>query len=840
MLQSRTWLILLCLALLALAAASCGSTLAEYELGHLSVNVSSVGDSQVLERELEVRTEPSLAGGYEVSVLRTSGEAASTALLELSFDPRFQASEVSADSRADAQLSLTVTDIPGLLAFGVILPAGKQLPTGELLRFHLSPAGAPRLTAKAPTAQGGPVTDLEASVNAGQIELNWSYVNLGDYNQDGAVSVADLSQIGIHFQKSGPWDYSSVESVVDGTPDGVISVADLTPIGINYQRKISGYALFSSPAELIEPGSLTELQQIDFAASSGGTSTRRRFSASLDSGSIDSAAWLVVQPFDSSDSTEGPFSNAVSASAGEDTEPPVWTGSPGILGALPGNQKVTAVWGEASDALSPPVSYTVYYQLGNSIEFATAETLVVAAPATQATVTGLSNGELYTFAVRAIDSAPLPNEDQNTVTLSATPAQGKTFAAPPPGTQTVDSLAGQSPQLVVFPAATDDAEAGAPAIFSLRTDAAPAGTHIYCARYTEGLWEETSILSSSSYSGLQALLIPDDQGALVFQLFTYDTVEGKLLNISFDQSLTLLNTREVWTNTNTAQTLGPLSVDYDASTGTFGVMSGFNDTSSGNLVFSQNLAGGDTFIGGLGVYSGDPVLSASFRFDPLGGQSWLAVSHGTVDTSSTVDFNVVAEIGRFDGFNTWTLSPLDYADDAVQVALSFAADNTPLLAFSAVRPVVVGPASADVLFDAVLGTYDGANWDFSTIYAASFNADIKILTTTITLSEVPVLSWAGSEELCLSELAGDIIVNNLNQQISGGQLDIQPRYRTAALSGYTQDSAYFNGDPGLGFDWASAPAGPAATYVSATSLSAADLLAGNLSANGPLLYWSGS
>ena len=131
-----------------------------------------------------------------------------------------------------------------------------------------------------------------------------------------------------------------------------------------------------------------------------------------------------------------------------DTQPPVWdstaANSPtpaaprvGIQRVTVGNQSVTVYWDVARDQ-TRPVHYNIYYSTsGVAINFATATKLAHVAPALPAnynypggtspgiypycyTITGLSNGITYFFAVRAEDSATPAHEDTNTVTIAAT------------------------------------------------------------------------------------------------------------------------------------------------------------------------------------------------------------------------------------------------------------------------------------------------------------------------------------------------------------------------------------------------------------------------------------
>ena len=128
-----------------------------------------------------------------------------------------------------------------------------------------------------------------------------------------------------------------------------------------------------------------------------------------------------------------------------DTQAPVWDSTAahdatqpapriGVQEVVPGNQVVTVRWDVARDQTGP-IHYNIYFTNTSqpALNFATATILshvVPAMPASYATgtgpgiypyeytVTGLSNGVTYLFAVRAEDSATPSHEDTNTVVLS--------------------------------------------------------------------------------------------------------------------------------------------------------------------------------------------------------------------------------------------------------------------------------------------------------------------------------------------------------------------------------------------------------------------------------------
>jgi hypothetical protein len=129
-----------------------------------------------------------------------------------------------------------------------------------------------------------------------------------------------------------------------------------------------------------------------------------------------------------------------------DVLPPVWdsTAAQGPTPPAPrvgacevtvGNQTATVFWDVARDQ-TDPVHYNVYYSSGSALNFATAVKaahVVPAMPSNYATgtgpglypycytISGLTNGNTFFFAVRAEDSAQPSHEDTNAVTLAAVP-----------------------------------------------------------------------------------------------------------------------------------------------------------------------------------------------------------------------------------------------------------------------------------------------------------------------------------------------------------------------------------------------------------------------------------
>lgn len=122
----------------------------------------------------------------------------------------------------------------------------RQLSSG--LADHSIPAGPGQaVTARAvstPPDLDSAKAQLTWDANTG--DLTWYYAHPGDYNQDGLVTVNDITPLGVNFNAEGPFDVSSSLSVVDGNSDGLITVNDITPIGQNFNKSVERYQAFHS------------------------------------------------------------------------------------------------------------------------------------------------------------------------------------------------------------------------------------------------------------------------------------------------------------------------------------------------------------------------------------------------------------------------------------------------------------------------------------------------------------------------------------------------------------------------------------------------------------------
>lgn len=336
-------------------------------------------------------------------------------------------------------LSLTMLDVENAVHHGTILynPEIVDGVDGEfsvlVVNFSAGPQTVIRAASSAPTNAGDAVPNLSIDTLTG--DVTFSYFNNGDYDQNSEVSITDITPIVLNYGETGPFDLSAVESVVDGDGNGEINITDITPIVLSYQNEISAWALYTGalvdyPSDAGDGnGAATKVGDVLYSNFSGDPGVDRltlngQFPALV--APTDLLAW--VRPH-GADGAEGIASAAFNMQTGVvDVDPPVWDDTVGITGAGSGIGKATISWGPATDALSPPVNYVVYYNQGTTVDFGAADTVEVSAPAVNTVVTGLTDGIGYAFAVRAKDSAVPPNEEDNTNEMTVMPG---TDTSPP-------------------------------------------------------------------------------------------------------------------------------------------------------------------------------------------------------------------------------------------------------------------------------------------------------------------------------------------------------------------------------------------------------------------------
>ncbi|MEZ5339436.1 MAG: PKD domain-containing protein [bacterium] len=212
----------------------------------------------------------------------------------------------------------------GIVASGLELYGGLEQPA-ELLQLVFErrsgdPALPVRMMSAAPVNPGS-MSALSVDQAAGK--LNWEYRCSGDYDQNGLVSISDLTPLGVHFGKSGPFSVSSIESVVDGDGNGEINLGDITPIGQNFGRGVESYNIYLSANASDAPASAGEASKIaaagtyNFGSAIGSSATQRlQFSRTS---VITAGMFYWIRPVHGA--AEGIASNVVQAGGGSTNAP---------------------------------------------------------------------------------------------------------------------------------------------------------------------------------------------------------------------------------------------------------------------------------------------------------------------------------------------------------------------------------------------------------------------------------------------------------------------------------------------------------------------------------------
>ncbi len=228
----------------------------------------------------------SSAGDELVATVKVAGAESLRALYcELAYDAsRYTPLSVehlpmSADGgemHADDMLTLSVLERPGTVHLGQIkvdslggISGAAELAT---VRFAQQPFRGCE-SRQVSSAMGTELIRPEPYMDITGKTLRWTHYYPGDYNQDGLVTVSDLTTLAIYFADEWPYHVSrDIRRVLDGNHDGKITVSDITPIGQHFETGASEYLMFASadlsadyPTGNTDPSSLGPVASFSFA-----------------------------------------------------------------------------------------------------------------------------------------------------------------------------------------------------------------------------------------------------------------------------------------------------------------------------------------------------------------------------------------------------------------------------------------------------------------------------------------------------------------------------------------------------------------------------------------------
>jgi thiol-disulfide isomerase/thioredoxin len=221
----------------------------------LSFNVSTDTGAGTFKPVLDVQE---TAEGATVTITAENAQELSSAFLHLSYNPgRYTPDRVEVGTflgEDDQVISLAVTDVAGDVPVGLVqVPASGITPasgSGVLATVYFSAqpfTAARQVSAEAPTGSANAVDDLTiVSQDSSTASLRWTEKNVGDYDNNSEVNIADLSPLALFFGQtvSSTADPEHAR-MVDGDRNGEITLADITPIGQNFGNSINGYIVYT-------------------------------------------------------------------------------------------------------------------------------------------------------------------------------------------------------------------------------------------------------------------------------------------------------------------------------------------------------------------------------------------------------------------------------------------------------------------------------------------------------------------------------------------------------------------------------------------------------------------
>ncbi len=166
--------------------------------------------------------------------------------------------------------------------------------TGDAENGGVQAPALQRIVSTPPTGDANRVNDLAIADNGdGTYSLTWHYRNLGDYNQDGVVGIADITPLAMHYGEV--WatgEENSLSAVVDGSNNKTVDIADVTPIAMNFGVDAASYRIESSLSQM---SGYSEVIKRDFGTGTNGDSQRMEFSHSF---AATKGRWYRVVPID--------------------------------------------------------------------------------------------------------------------------------------------------------------------------------------------------------------------------------------------------------------------------------------------------------------------------------------------------------------------------------------------------------------------------------------------------------------------------------------------------------------------------------------------------------------
>jgi hypothetical protein len=208
------------------------------------------GGSQSVQDEATLA--PLYGGDLEGVNLSQTASSVDVSVSEATVDGRFfrlslpdgMVASIQDWSGASEVVALMVPTAEGA-EFGVVATPEYS---GGPVSMRVSLARGLRSASAPPSGDRNRLSDFTVTdIGGGQVQLSWTQVNVGDYDFNGEVNIADLTPLagvlGQTYDRSVPGAADTKVYWLDGDGNGEVNIGDLAPIGQNYGAYINGYVL---------------------------------------------------------------------------------------------------------------------------------------------------------------------------------------------------------------------------------------------------------------------------------------------------------------------------------------------------------------------------------------------------------------------------------------------------------------------------------------------------------------------------------------------------------------------------------------------------------------------
>ncbi len=292
----------------------------------------------------------------------------------------FSAAQLNAERAADYLFLAVPRALPDVVVVGasrIGAQRGQAAPAGQLatLNFNAGRETAARqASAVNEDIHSAAVLALSTAAGGG-IQLDWDERNIGDYDNNSQVGIADITPVGIRYgqQLAGSPEYAEL-LLVDGDENGLIGIGDLTPIGRNFARFTQGFSVYHAVVDNPQPGDFSALgkptilrQTVWDAATSAERKRRLHYVYEPPAPDGPNAYYVRAYSNDGGVESEGPASNIVSRVVSPTNQPPYWVGTTGLISATGVADGISFSFDGATDPDSDALTYSVSYVMSPGV-----------------------------------------------------------------------------------------------------------------------------------------------------------------------------------------------------------------------------------------------------------------------------------------------------------------------------------------------------------------------------------------------------------------------------------------------------------------------------------------